>query len=113
QRERLPVLLQVNVAGESQKNGCSPGEAPGIIEAIQALPELSLQGLMTMAPFTDDEKVQRTVFAALRALRDRLATASRPLPELSMGMSGDFRSAVAEGTTMLRLGTVLFGERGA
>ena len=110
---RLPVLLQANVAGEEQKSGCEPGEAPAIIERIAALPELALEGLMTMAPLTDDERVQREVFAALRGLRDRLATVSHPLTELSMGMSGDYRAAVAEGSTMLRLGTILFGERTA
>jgi uncharacterized pyridoxal phosphate-containing UPF0001 family protein len=66
---------------------------------------------MTMAPFTDDERVQRRVFAGLRTVRDRLETGGYDLPELSMGMSGDYRAAVAEGATLLRLGTVLFGER--
>lgn len=113
QGARLRVLLQVNVAGEDQKSGCEPGEAPDIAAAIGELTELDLQGLMTMAPLTDDEAVQRRVFAALRQLRDRLATAAQPLRELSMGMSADYRAAVAEGSTMLRLGTVLFGERAA
>ncbi|MSR07527.1 MAG: YggS family pyridoxal phosphate-dependent enzyme [Gemmatimonadetes bacterium] len=111
--ERLSVLLQVNVAGESQKSGCSPEEAPALVERISALPDLSLEGLMTMAPFTDDARVQRPVFEKLRRLRDKLATPARPLSELSMGMSGDYRAAVAEGSTMVRLGTVLFGERAA
>jgi uncharacterized pyridoxal phosphate-containing UPF0001 family protein len=66
---------------------------------------------MTMAPFTDDAAVQRRVFGGLRTLRDAIATSAHPLPELSMGMSGDYPAAVAEGATMLRLGTVLFGER--
>lgn len=108
---RLPVLLQVNVAGEERKSGCTPEEAPAIAESTAALPGIALQGLMTMAPFTADERVQRRVFGALRRLRDELATQGLALPELSMGMSGDFRAAVAEGATLLRLGTVLFGER--
>jgi uncharacterized pyridoxal phosphate-containing UPF0001 family protein len=66
---------------------------------------------MTMAPFTDDEGIQRRVFGDLRKLRDALAAPGCPLADLSMGMSGDYRAAVAEGATMLRLGTVLFGER--
>jgi len=111
--ERLPVLLQVNVAGEEQKSGCDPAEAAGIANHVAGLTELTLEGLMTMAPFTDDEAMQRRAFAGLRGLRDRLATAAAPLRELSMGMSGDYRAAVAEGSTMLRLGTVLFGERSA
>jgi uncharacterized pyridoxal phosphate-containing UPF0001 family protein len=68
---------------------------------------------MTMAPFTDDVAVQRRTFAGLRRLRDALASAARPLADLSMGMSADYAAAVAEGATMLRLGTVLFGERSA
>ena len=109
----VPVLVQVNVAGEAQKNGCLPGEAGEVVERCGRLPGLSLRGLMTMAPYTDDEAVQHGTFAALRTLRDRLATPRLPLAELSMGMSGDYPAAVAEGATILRLGTVLFGERSA
>ena len=109
----LPVLLQVNVAGERQKGGCAPEEATALLEGIAGMPHLALRGLMTMAPFTDDETDQRRAFAGLRRLRDTLATAGHGLPELSMGMSGDYRAAVAEGATILRLGTVLFGERPA
>lgn len=108
---RLPVLVEVNVAGEEQKTGCDPAQLPELIERVAALPGLVLEGLMTMAPFTDDEAVQRRVFGTLRRLRDDLARPTLPLAELSMGMSGDYRSAVAEGATMVRLGTVLFGER--
>lgn len=107
------VLVQVNVAGEGQKSGCAPTDAGALVERCTTLPGLAVGGLMTMAPFTDDHGIQRRTFAALRALRDRLATAACPLEELSMGMSGDYPAAVAEGATMLRLGTVLFGERTA
>lgn len=115
-RRRAPgeaprVLLQVNVAGESHKSGCRPEAAPEIAARVAAMPEVQLVGLMTMAPFTDDITVQRRTFARLRELRDRLGASGLVLPELSMGMSGDYRAAVAEGATMLRLGTVLFGER--
>jgi len=108
---RLPVLIQVNVAGEEQKSGCEPAEAADLVGRIAALPSLSPEGLMTMAPLTDDEAVQRRVFADLRRLRDEIASERTPLPHLSMGMSGDYRAAVAEGATILRLGTVLFGDR--
>jgi len=113
QAAEVPVLVQVNVAEEPQKSGCSAAEAGALLERCARLPGLSARGLMTMAPFTDDVAVQRRTFAALRALRDALATPAHPLPELSMGMSGDYPAAVAEGATMLRLGTVLFGERSA
>ncbi len=109
----LEVLVQVNVAGEDQKSGCAPSDTAALVEQLVAMPHLTLRGLMTMAPFTNDERVQRRVFAGLRHLRDVLGSQGHLLPELSMGMSGDFRAAVAEGATILRLGTVLFGERPA
>lgn len=108
----LAVLLQVNIAREPQKSGCDPERAAVIVDRVVALRRLRLDGLMTLAPFTDDERVQRETFAALRHLRDRLESAAGVrLPELSMGMSGDYPAAVAEGATIVRLGTVLFGER--
>jgi len=107
----LKVLLQVNVAGETQKTGCDPAAAAEIAEQVAARPGLELMGLMTMAPFTDDAATQRRVFGGLRRLRDQLEQGGLRLPELSMGMSGDYRAAVAEGATIVRLGTVLFGER--
>ena len=109
--EPLQVLVQVNVAGEGQKNGCDPEEAARVVARVEGTAGLEVRGLMTMAPFTDDERVQRDVFAKLRRLREQLETAGSRLPELSMGMSGDYPQAVAEGATMLRLGTVLLGER--
>jgi len=109
----VPVLVEVNVAEEPQKSGCRPSDAGAVVEQCARLPGLTLRGLMTMAPYTDDVAVQRRTFAGLRTLRDALATARWPLAELSMGMSGDYPAAVAEGATMLRLGTVLFGERSA
>lgn len=107
----LRVLVQVNVAGEEQKSGCAPAEAADIAGAVVASPSLQLHGLMTMAPWTEDERVQRRAFAALRRMREHLQDQGIAAPELSMGMSGDYRAAVAEGATLLRLGTVLFGER--
>ncbi|UCG85949.1 MAG: YggS family pyridoxal phosphate-dependent enzyme [Gemmatimonadota bacterium] len=107
----LPVLIQVNVASEQQKSGCDPAESAQIAAAISELSRLRLRGLMTMAPLTDNVADQRRVFAALRRLRDGLAAGGLDVPELSMGMSDDYEAAVAEGATILRLGTVLFGER--
>jgi pyridoxal phosphate enzyme (YggS family) len=106
------VLLQVNIAGESTKFGCSPETASALAEAINALPRLSLTGLMTIAPYSPDAEKSRPHFAGLRELRDKMekATGLR-LPVLSMGMSGDFAVAVEEGSTSVRIGTALFGER--
>ena len=105
------VLLEVNVGRESLKTGALPDEAPLLLAHAVALPHLAVRGLMTIAPFTGDVAVQRRTFRELRLLRDSLATADCDLAALSMGMSGDFEVAVEEGATMVRLGTVLFGER--
>ena len=106
------VLLQVNVAREAQKSGCALEEAPLLARQIAALGALRLEGLMTLAPLTDDEEVQRRTFRGLRVLRDRIKEEVEVwLPTLSMGMSGDYATAVAEGATVIRLGTVLFGPR--
>jgi pyridoxal phosphate enzyme (YggS family) len=110
---RLRVLLQVNLSGEPQKSGCPPDAARELAHSIAAIPELSLEGLMTIAPLTDDTRIQRRVFGRLRELWAELEGEGLKLPILSMGMSGDFRSAVAEGATMVRLGTLLLGERAA
>lgn len=107
----LPVLLQVNVAREPQKSGCTPEEAPGLARHIAGLERLQLEGLMTLAPLTDDEEVQRRTFRSLRVLRDTIKEEGVWLPTLSMGMSADYATAVAEGATVIRLGTVLFGPR--
>ena len=123
------VLVQVNVAREEQKDGVDPDEAEALVRHVGALPHLALKGLMTMAPLTDDVDVQRTTFRGLRQLREELQASGKRqaasdagaatrlplpacrLPVLSMGMSNDFEVAVEEGATLLRLGTVLFGER--
>ena len=109
--DSVRVLLQVNVAGESQKSGCPPQEARGLARQIAALGQLRLEGLMTLAPLTDDVEVQRRAFRGLRLLRDTIKEDGVWLPTLSMGMSGDYATAVAEGATMIRLGTALFGPR--
>lgn len=108
--KRLAVLLQVNVAGEEQKAGCEPSEAPVLIDHIVACPHLDLRGLMTIAPLVDDAETVRPVFRGLRQLRDDLCS-DRPgldLPVLSMGMSNDFGIAIEEGATHVRVGRAIF-----
>ncbi len=105
------VLVEVNVAREPQKSGASPDEAPALVAHAARLPHLRLRGLMTMAPYDAPLDAQHRAFGGLRELRDGLATSTLPLAVLSMGMSGDFEAAVEEGATMVRLGTILFGER--
>jgi pyridoxal phosphate enzyme (YggS family) len=106
-----PVLVEVNCSGEPAKGGVEPDDLPALLAAIAGLRTLELRGLMTLAALSDDERVQRKAFGLLRALRDRMRLAGYPLPELSMGMSADFPVAVEEGATLVRLGTLLFGER--
>ncbi|HEY9073784.1 MAG TPA: YggS family pyridoxal phosphate-dependent enzyme [Desulfobaccales bacterium] len=106
------ILIQVNLAAEASKSGAAPEAAAGLLEAIKPLPHLRVTGLMTMPPFLDPEAV-RPYFRALRELRDHLRDSSGlPLPELSMGMSGDYEVAVEEGATLVRVGTAIFGSRG-
>lgn len=105
------VLVQVNCSGEPQKGGVEPGELPSLLDGMRHFDRLDVRGLMTMAAFTDDERIPRGTFALLRTLRDTMVTWGHQLPELSMGMSGDYPAAVEEGATLLRLGTVLFGAR--
>ena len=108
---RLPVLLQVNVAGEVQKAGCTPGEAPDLARQISARSHLELRGLMTIAPLVADAEATRPVFRALREVRDRLVAAGDAprLDLLSMGMSNDFAVAIEEGATHVRIGRAIFG----
>ena len=110
----LPVLVQVNVSGEETKHGCGPGEAAGLIAAAAGLANLRVQGLMTLPPPADDPELSRPIFRPLRMLRDELELrrfGPGALPELSMGMSADFETAIEEGATLIRVGTLLFGER--
>lgn len=108
---RQPVLVEVNCAEEPQKAGVMPDALPGLLEQFAACDALDVQGLMTMAPFTEVAAIQRAAFRRLRRLRDEAEQRGHRLPHLSMGMSGDFPVAVEEGATMIRLGTILFGER--
>ena len=109
---RLPVMIEVNVAGEASKFGVAPEGAGALVAAIARLPGLALDGLMTVGPAVARAEDTRAGFRRLRALRDRITGASgTALPELSMGMSGDFEVAIEEGSTMVRIGSALFGPR--
>ena len=106
------VCLQVNVAGESQKSGIDPDGLPELAEAVAAMPNLAVRGLMVIPPVFDDPEGARPAFAKLRQLRDETAARlGMALPVLSMGMSGDLEAAVMEGATHVRVGTDLFGAR--
>jgi PLP dependent protein len=108
---RQAVLVQVNCSDEPQKGGVAPESLPELLDQIRALERLQVQGLMTMSALSGDSSEQRRAFRELRRLRDAAELSGHVLPELSMGMSGDYAVAVEEGATMIRLGTVLFGER--
>jgi pyridoxal phosphate enzyme (YggS family) len=105
------VLVQVNCSAEPQKGGVSPGSLPELLDQLQTLKRVEVQGLMTMSALTDDQAEQRRSFRLLRELHEAAERSGHRLPDLSMGMSGDYAIAVEEGATMIRLGTVLFGVR--
>lgn len=107
----VDVLLQVNVVGEESKGGHALRTVAAEADRLKGLSGVRVLGVMTMAPLDADEATLRKVFAGARQARDVLCAAGHPATELSMGMSGDFEVAVEEGATMVRLGTVLFGER--
>lgn len=109
------VLLEVNESGEPTKSGCEPSHAIDLAQRIGAMGGLDLQGLMTVGKHVDDEAAVRAGFAHLRAVRDHILAAHTPgtehCAELSMGMTGDMELAIAEGATIVRVGTAIFGER--
>jgi len=108
----MPVLLEVNVAGEASKFGYSPDQLLTELCQINALPRVEVRGLMTIAPWSPDPEKARPVFRELRELKSRCEQVlGASLPELSIGMSGDFEAAIEEGATMVRIGTTLFGPR--
>ena len=108
------MLIQVNTSGEETKSGLQGREIGGDLWEILELPGLQIRGLMTMAPLTDDETVLRGTFRALREINDELrGSDGYTAEELSMGMTNDFEIAIEEGSTMIRLGTALFGGRTA
>jgi pyridoxal phosphate enzyme (YggS family) len=106
------ILLEVNISGEAQKQGLATGEVSDVAARIATLPGLDLQGLMGMAKYGAEEAELRTGFASLRRTAEDARTAcGLALPELSMGMSGDFEAAIAEGSTLVRIGGAIFGPR--
>jgi pyridoxal phosphate enzyme (YggS family) len=108
----VPVLLEVNLAGESTKFGYRAEQLLAELEPINSLPRVEVQGLMTIAPWTPDAEKVRPIFRQLRELKQQCeGRLGAPLPHLSMGMSGDFEVAIEEGATLLRIGTALFGKR--
>ena len=107
----LNVCVQVNISGEASKGGCAPEEALGLAQAVARWPRLALRGLMGVAEETTDTARQRAQFGVLRALFDRARASGLPVDTLSMGMSADMEAAIAEGSTLVRIGTALFGPR--
>lgn len=107
----LDVCIQVNVSGEASKSGVAPDDLPELARAVAALPRLRLRGLMAIPEPTSDVALQRARFASLRQLRDQLNAGGLQLDTLSMGMSDDLEAAIAEGSTMVRVGTAIFGGR--
>lgn len=107
----LQVCVQVNVSGEASKSGCAPEEAESLAKAVAVLPRLQLRGLMAIPEPTEDEALLRSRFALLRGLLDRLNAQGLALDTLSMGMSHDLETAIAEGATLVRIGTAIFGAR--
>ena len=112
-RPPLDVLVQVNVSGEVTKSGVSPPQAVGLAQAVAGLPRLRLRGIMGIPAPDDDAARQRAAFAALRACFDACRAAGLAVDTLSMGMSADLEAAIAEGSTQVRVGTAIFGPRGA
>jgi len=111
---KVDVLLQVNVGDEQSKSGVAPDELEVLVRAVAALPHLRIRGLMALPPFADDPEEVRPWFKQLRQLAEQIAALQIPgvaMEELSMGMSNDFEVAIAEGATLVRVGTALFGER--
>ena len=102
----LDVMLEVKLSPEESKHGVDPGGVPALIEAVRACPNLRLRGLMTMPPWSEDPEAPRECFRRLRELAE-----AHGLSELSMGMSNDLETAIEEGSTCVRVGTALFGQR--
>lgn len=112
ERPQLPILLQINAGNDPAKHGADLSDAPELLDAALSLPHLHVEGLMTIAPLDDNPDVARECFDNLHNLRNALQTTHKvALPVLSMGMTGDLEQAIAAGSTMLRIGTALFGQR--
>lgn len=109
----LNVCVQINVSGETTKSGCTPGEAVALARVVAGLPRLRLRGVMAIPEPTADAALQRARCAAVRAVFERMRTAGLDVDTLSMGMSDDMEAAIAEGSTLVRIGSALFGSRPA
>lgn len=110
----MPVLIEVNLGGESSKSGIAEGEAEKLVRSLKDLPHVDLKGLMVLPPFDNDPEKTRPFFRRLREIRDAINKQNvykHPLSELSMGMTHDFEIAIEEGATIVRIGTGIFGER--
>ncbi len=111
---KMPVLIEINTSGEESKYGCAPGKAPELVHAISEMKNLQIRGLMTIGLFSDDPDVVRPCFVSLRQLAERITEMKIPgvgMDILSMGMSSDFELAIEEGSTMVRIGSAIFGAR--
>jgi len=110
----IPILIEVNIGGEASKSGVPAGSALDLVRAVAPLENLSIQGLMTMPPWSDDPEESRPHFRSLRELKDRIAKEAFPrveMRQLSMGMTDDYAVAIEEGATIVRIGRGIFGER--
>ena len=110
----ISIIIQVNLASEASKGGVNPSECLSLIKQVATLENIQIRGLMTMPPFFDQPEIARPYFAQLRKMSQEIAEAQVPgieMDELSMGMSGDFETAIEEGATLIRVGTAIFGER--
>ncbi|MBR6006780.1 MAG: YggS family pyridoxal phosphate-dependent enzyme, partial [Clostridia bacterium] len=108
-----PILIEVNIGAEEQKSGVAPAELPGLLEMISAMPGIEVKGLMCVPPAGSEDEA-RPYFAAMRGLFLRMGELELPnvrMEELSMGMSGDYKAAICEGATMVRIGSAIFGPR--
>ncbi|MFP4461463.1 MAG: YggS family pyridoxal phosphate-dependent enzyme [Thermotogota bacterium] len=105
------ILIEVNVSGEESKHGLNPAETQSFIQKLRVYKNIQVKGLMTMAPLTDDEEIIRDTFRGLRELRDRLQKEHQQIIQLSMGMTNDYKIAIEEGATILRIGSAIFGTR--
>ena len=108
---KIPVMIEVNLSGETTKFGTEEEKVTTVTQGVLKLDHLSLEGLMTMPPYFDDPEMSRPYFVQLRELKERLVKGGIPLKELSMGMSNDFEIAIQEGATYVRVGTAIFGAR--
>lgn len=109
---KIKILFQINTSKEDSKSGCTPDMAVELTAAVKEFENIELQGLMTIGTFTDNEKIQRYEFSLLRSVLENInSQLGMNLKELSMGMTGDFETAIDEGSTMIRVGTAIFGSR--